>query len=89
MSDFPIEFLFFGRPTIKRLEGGQGITIDKNGQSKLTFIDDNPFGFVRTELLEGEMIIIPSGFQWVVHGEFNVAAGATVTIEDGGALIVL
>ena len=87
-DEFPLEFFFFGRPSVKKLEGGEGLTIRK-GKNKLTIDDDNPFGLTRSTILDGEDLVIPSGFQLVVHGEFTVELGATVTIEDGGALIVL
>ena len=89
MTDFPVDFIFFGRPSRKRIEGGEGITIQKNSATKLTFVNDNPFGFTKTDVFHGEIVNIPSGFQLVVHGEFNVADNATVSIQDGGALIVL
>lgn len=89
MTDFPIDYIFFGRPTQKRVEGGEGITVRKNGPSKLTFINDNPYGLTKTSFLDGEILNIPSGFQLVVYGDFFVAAGADVNIEDGGALIIL
>lgn len=89
MNDFPIDFIFFGRPSRKRIEGGEGITVQQNSATKLTFVNDNPFGFTKTDVLDGEIVNIPSGFQLVVHGEFNVADGAIVTIQEGGSLIVL
>lgn len=87
-SNFPIDFVYYGRQTNRKVKGQDGVSIQKETH-RLIFTNDNPFGFAKAHIKSDEHLIIPTDFQLIVFGELTIDEGGILTIQPGAGLLVL